>query len=57
MKVCISKHEITVMLKLSSDTPVVLKQICIFKTVIIAKLTGFLYECSDEILLSKKVKR
>ena len=57
MKSCISKHEIPVMLELLSDTSLVLEQICIFKTSIIAKLNIFVYECSDKILLGEISQR
>ena len=45
------------MLELLSDTSLVLEQICIFKTSIIAKLNIFVYECSDKILLGEISQR
>ena len=57
MKSCISKHEISVMLELFSDTSIVLEQICTFKISIIAKLNIFVYECSDKILLREISQR
>ena len=45
------------MLELFSDTPIVLEQICIFKTSIIAKWNVFVYECSDQILLRERYQR
>ena len=48
---------IPVMLKLFSDISIVLEQICIFEASIIAKLTIFWCECSDQIFLREICQR